>query len=359
MNFRSYESFSLDDIGALTIFVGPNAAGKTNIIEAIQLLTALSTFRKATSRELIRNSSDTGKIHASISDGNRLLDVSMLLGEGRRKYTLNNKARSVKDLKGTLPSITFTPDDLALAKGSSKPRRDEVDLLGSQLNSNYYQILRDFEKILRHKNKALKDNPRKDILEAINEMFVRVSSQLTSYRSLLFERLFPIIARYYSEISRNKEELALRYIPSWEDDSYIPEAISISVSDANASLFDALQTNLNDEIRRGQCIVGANRDKVVFELDSLDASSFASQGQQRSLVLALKLAEGELVEKMTGQLPVLLLDDVMSELDGTRRDALVNSLLQDKQTFITTANIDYFDDRLLSKASVIKIGADE
>lgn len=355
-NFRSYESFSLDDISGLTIFVGPNAAGKTNIIESIQLLTALTTFRKASSKELIRNSCDFGRIVAEFSNDDRELEIAMTLGEGRRKYTLNGKPKSIKDLKGILPAISFTPDDLNLAKGSSKYRRDEIDLLGSQVNTNFYQIIRDFEKILRHKNKILKENPRKDILESINDVFIKVSSQLTSYRSSLLEKLFPLIAKQYAQIAQ-QEAITVKYIPSWcnEEESPEQDSIALPLPFVKEQLALSLDEHMNDEIHRGQSFIGANRDKIVFEIDGLDASLFASQGQQRSLVLSLKLAEAELLESMTGQLPVLLLDDVMSELDKKRRDALIGSLLQDKQTFITTAHIDYFDIRLLESARIVDI----
>lgn len=341
-NFRSYEELSLRDLGELTIFVGPNASGKTNIVEAIQLLTALSSFRNAPAPELVKSGQSQARIETSMTDGQRLLEVGLQIETepSGRHYLLNGKRRHAKDLRGTLPSVAFTPDDLNLVKGSDRFRRRELDMLGAQLNANYFQLIRDYDKVLRQKNKLLKEEAPLPLVEAANEVFAKVGEQLTNYREALFNRLGPRIATHYEGISASREQLTMEYERSWDAAKPLGQAIDLVA-----------------EQRRGRALAGPHLDKVSFYIDGLDAQAFASQGQQRSVVLATKLAEAEVVEEMLGQLPVLLLDDVMSELDSSRREALVQGLLSGKQTFITTANIDYFDDAMLSRANVIELGS--
>lgn len=339
-NFRSYDELMLRDLGELTIFVGPNASGKTNAVEAIQLLTALVSFRNATAGELVKRGQQHARIEASLTDGNRLLDVGLQLEADPpgRHFLMNGKRRAAKDIRGTLPSVTFTPDDLNLVKGSDRHRRREVDVLGAQLNANYFQLVRDYDKVLRQKNRLLKDLAPMPLLEASNEVFAKVGEQLAGYRQALFNRLGPHIARHYADISGSREVFTAEYVRSWAEGKTLSEAV-----------------DLHSEASRCRALAGPHLDKVTFYIDGLDAQSFASQGQQRSIVLACKLAEAEVVEEMLGQLPVLLLDDVMSELDGTRRAALVRGLLEGKQTFITTANIDYFDEAMLERAHVVNL----
>lgn len=345
-DFRSYPSFDLADIEDLTIFVGPNGAGKTNIIEAIQLLTSLNSFRSSRASELVRQGE--GREHAraqiSVTDGNRLLEIRMDIESNRRKYRLNDKTKRGKDLRGLLPAITFTPDDMEMIKGSDRFRRRELDLLGSQINANYYQILRDFEKIQQQKMRLLKDDHLEitpDMLAAVNEVFAKVAVQLTQYRSSLFTRLFPKIQDYYRQITNGMEELEGDYI----------SICSESAEETVTHLSEIAQ----DEIRRKRSLIGPHLDRIELTINGMSAPIFASQGQQRSIVLSTKLAEADLVEELLDQHPILLLDDVMSELDGERRKALVKQLLQDKQTFITTANIQYFDQEMLERARIVEL----
>ena len=343
-NFRSYSDFDLQEIGGLTIFVGMNATGKTNAIEAIQLLTSHASFRNAPTRELIRRGTKEGYASISLEDGNRKLKIDLKLEEGKRKYLLNEKPKQPKDLKGMLPSVVFTPDDLDLIKGSNTNRRREMDILGSQLNANYYQIMRDFEKILRHKNSLLKDEDDHGMLSSINEIFTTVGQQMTNYRSALFERLMPITAKMYGRVSSSKETLTGEYMPSWQE-----------VHEDASDMAQAIQHLEREERQRGRALVGPHLDTIRFFLDGMEASRFGSQGQQRTIVLALKLAQAQLIEDMMNQDPVLLLDDVMSELDASRREALVENLMKDRQTFITTANLDYFDSSILDSAKVVPL----
>lgn len=337
--FRSYDRFTMEGLEDLTILFGPNAIGKTNVIEAIQLLTALTSFRKATAAELVKRGEQMAHVTAKISDGNRLLDLELTLNDGKRRYLLNGKPRSVKDLRGLIPSIKFSPEDLSLVKGSDSFRRQEIDLIGAQVNANYHQILHDFEKILRHRNRLLKEEAPNALLDPLTEVFDKIGSQLTAYRRALLNKIAPHIMEAYGDISQG-EPLSVEYLSSWE---------------GCASLAEKLESARDQERARKVTLIGPHRDHIRFQIDQMDAGTFASQGQQRSIVLAVKMAEVQLVEEMTSQKPILLLDDVMSELDASRRTAMVQKLLPETQTFITTAHLDYFDNEIMKKARIIDI----
>lgn len=379
-DFRLYHELRLDGIGRLTVFVGPNAVGKTSIIEGIQLLTALSSLRHSSAEEMIRFGSESARVEAQVGDGNRQLDIALSLSGKSRKYTLNGKAKRVRDLRGMVPAVTFSPDDLELVKGSHGKRRHALDQLGVQLNANYLQLVHDFEKMQRHKNKLLKEEAPLPLLEAVNETFARVSAQLTNYRRRMFERLLPHMQRMYGKIADSEEEgveeLTGTYRASWEigENQPIVDEEAGNTSDADSAdsaeayaqpdgngpqdLQEAIRSRTPEERARRRALEGAHLDKIDFAISGMDAQRFASQGQQRSLVLAWKLAEVDLVEEMLGQPPILLLDDVMSELDSTRRAALIQYLSSDLQTFITTANEDYFTEEMLAEANIIHLPLD-
>lgn len=354
--FRSYERFSLDDIGMLTVFAGPNAVGKTNIIEGVQLLTALSSFRNAPIRELVFHGQDSALLTAEYAGDGRALEVKLVLAEHTKRAVLNGKSKRSADLKGIMPSVTFTPDDLDLVKGSMSKRRRALDLLGSQLHGNYHQIQKDYEKVVRHKNRLLKESSDPLMLASIDQMVVEVGSQLCCYRSALFEKLSMPLSRIYGEIAQGREQLEASYVPSWDVDS-AAEPRAFTREEAREALERELSVHAVEEARRQRAVVGPQADAIRFRIDGHDAGSFGSQGQQRSIVLAWKLAEAVTIEEMLDQPPVLLLDDVMSELDGARREALVSYIARDVQTFITTANIDYFDAAMLNAANVIELTA--
>ena len=177
-NFRSYEYLSLDEIGNLTIFIGPNASGKTNAIEGIQMLTAFGSFRGAKSRELIRWGTQKATLQAHILSRSRDLEVYCAVSPGRRECSLNGKHKSIQDMQGVLPSVVFSPDDLQLIKGSQSYRRTALDLLGCQLSQSYRILKRDYERLLHHKNALLKNESDSVLLASVNDVIRDSAVQL-------------------------------------------------------------------------------------------------------------------------------------------------------------------------------------
>lgn len=359
LNFRSYEAFDLDGIGPLTVLVGPNAAGKTNVVEGIGLLTAQSSFRHAPVDQLVRAGAPFARLTADVTDGSRQLELAVQMAEGKKKHLLNGKPKRTADLKGLVPSVTFTPDDLELAKGASAVKRAALDALGSQLSPNHYVIKKDYEKVVRYKNRLLKDDAPPELVASIDETLVTCGAQLACYRSALVEKLAPRVADYYAAIADGREELRMGYVPSWEPhDPDLPATFAFGRDEARGRLQAEIARRRDEERARRRALVGPHADHVEFFIAGRNAALYGSQGQQRSIVLAFKLAEAALIQEMLGQKPVLLLDDVMSELDAGRRNALVSFIEGDIQTFITTANLAYFDEGLLARARVVELPRD-
>lgn len=355
-DFRRYEHFRLSDIGPLTVLVGPNAVGKTNVVEGIQLLTAQTSFRNPTGVQLVREGADFARLHATAADESRLLELGLTIEAGKRRFTLNGKQKRTADLKGVIPSVTFTPDDLNLAKGSGTTRRNALDAVGSQLSRNHYLIRRDFDKVLRHKNSLLKDEASPLLLESLNDLMVTCGAQLVCYRAALFGKLAASMASYYAEIVGNRETLSARYAPSWlAEGEWLDAGGTLDRDEARERFAAALAGSMAQERARHRALVGPHADRIEFFVEGRPVGVYGSQGQQRSAVLAFKLAEVTLICDLLGQQPVLLLDDVMSELDEQRRRALVRFVSGDIQTFITTANLAYFDEDLLAAARVVRL----
>ena len=362
--FRNYENLLLNDLDNLVIFCGPNAAGKTNILEAIHLLTTTTSFRHPHINQLIKQGCENARIQANLSDGNRSITTALAMEEGKKKFTINGKAKSSSEVKGILPAVSFVPDDLEIAKKSSSLRRNTLDNLGVQLSKSYDIVHKDYEKALRYKNRLLKDESPQPLVDAINETLIPVASQLYCFRRSLFERIIPLVKANYDSISRTEEHFDASYLPSWQkvqlkfDPSYTPEDVDSTLKKDQVStyIYDALQTFGPKEAQSTRSLIGPHNDQITFYLENQDSSSYASQGQQRSIVLAWKLAEVQLVQQVLGVDPVLLLDDVMSELDESRRSLLIETVDSTAQTFITATDLTPFPESLKSHAQIIELG---
>ena len=356
-DFRNYEHLSLTGLNNLVIFVGKNGIGKTNILEGIQLLTSTTSFKHPLVSQLIRDGSESARLQTSIEDGNRQLDISLFLEEGKKTYKINGKAKKAADVRGILPSVMFNPDDLELAKKASRVKRDAVDALGMQLSKSYYVVRQDYEKVVRYKNRLLKENATDALIDSIDETLITCGSQLYVYRKSLFKRIIEQVVAHYAHLSFNQEAFSASYVSSWssllghekQDDH------DETRDQVREKLEEALGVHREEERRRERSIVGPHNDKIVFLLGGKDVSDFASQGQQRSVVLAWKLAEVDLIKQTLQQSPLLLLDDVMSELDEIRRNMLVEFVKEETQTFVTTTDLMGFSDQLLGRAQIIEL----
>jgi DNA replication and repair protein RecF len=349
-DFRSYQRFHLNPDGELTILVGPNAAGKTNVIEAIELLTAAESFRRPSWSEVISWGADEARLALRAEGDGRVLDVVMhATSSGKRTYLVNGKTRRrVSEVAGIIPCVVFTPDDLRLVKDSAERRRVAVDGVGDQLSPAYRTARVGFERILKHRNSLLREERRDEaMLELWTNQLVDSGVAFSGHRKRLFERLSAKMSDVYRTLSGG-EGLVATYQPSWL-------AVAVGEEDPTEGMRQALNKKNKEERGRGTSLVGPHRDEIVFEVDGRDARSFASQGQQRTIALAWKLAEVGVMTEIGGQPPVLLLDDVMSELDESRRHALAAFVGEAAQTFLTTTNLGYFEKELVGRALVVEL----
>lgn len=350
--FRNYRTYQLDDIGPLTILVGPNAVGKTSIIEAIQMMTSLHSFRTAQSTQMIMWNEKRAFVEAHIQGNQRYLEETLTIEPGKRIYRLNGKAKRMADLKGLLPAVTFCPDDLHLVKGSNSARRAALDDIGSQLSKNFYAVKSDYEKLVKQKNLALKEEATDLFIDSIDEVLVRVGVQLLAHRMTIVSKVQPLFQEFYRDVTGDAERVSLIYRPCWEKDGDEKKPYYFERDMALKAYEKALHDMRGQERARQRCVIGPHADEVGFLLQGRNAIHFASQGQQRTIALAFKLAEAALIQDTLNQKPILLLDDVMSELDDSRRLYFMEFISDDIQTFITTTHIDYFSDTIKQRAAI-------
>jgi DNA replication and repair protein RecF len=335
----------------LTVISGSNATGKTNIIESLQLLTSADSFRKPAWKELVRWGQPQARIQMKAEGDGRALETVLTVGEsGRRAYTVNGKSRPrIADVAGILPCVVFTPDDLRMVKDAAERRREAIDNVGDQLSPAYRSARIEYERILRHRNQLLRvDDLDREMLSLWTGRLIESGQAFTGHRSRLFIRLAEKMSEVYGILSGG-EVLQAEYQRSWERDGLK------MLSGEDSPMEHALRLRERDEEARRTSLIGPHRDEVVFQINGREARSFASQGQQRTVALAWKLAEVQVITEIGGQPPILLLDDVMSELDESRRHALARFVGEATQTFITTTNLGYFEKSLVQRASLVEL----
>lgn len=328
-DFRSYREAEVAFAPGLTAVVGPNGQGKTNLLEAIGYLATLGSFRGAPNEALIRAGADRAVVRAEADrDGRELLLEAELVAGGRNRAQLNRQPlRRARDLLGALRVTVFSPDDLVLVKGSPGARRGYLDDTLVSLHARHDQLRGDLDKVLRQRGALLKQSGGRlgdDIaltLDVFDAKLVAAGEALAAARRQLVADLNPVLATAYDQVARTAAHVRATYDPPW----------------AAEGLAAALVASRRDDLRRGVTTVGPHRDELELEIGGLPARTHASQGEQRSLALALRLAAHHVVTAATDASPVLLLDDVFSELDPDRSDALLRSL-PEGQTILSTAS---------------------
>jgi DNA replication and repair protein RecF len=343
------------------IIIGENAAGKTNIIEALQLVSRMDSFRNPKWQNVVTSQEQNAAIEASFIQNNRNLDIKMVIEEGKRSYFLNDKKRNKNEIKGLIPAVIFIPDDLNLIKDSSDARRKLVDELGEQLSQTYTKIVTDYQKIVKQRNNILRDQREQQtcslLLESWDESLLKVGAQLFTHRISLYKKLIDKTKDFYHELSPN-ETLSSSYTPSFSQTSteYTTNTlIELTKEEVESLLRQKLNDVRTEEWARAKTLIGPHRDEIQFFIDDYEVRQQGSQGQQRSIVLALKLAELALIQEIGGNQPLLLLDDVMSELDESRRYALIKAIDGQLQTVITATDLSTFDERILQNAQIINL----
>lgn len=279
------------------------------------------------------------------------LDVSE---DGDRVFKVNGVSkRRLIDVRGIIPSVVFTPDDLRMVKGPAEKRRSAIDSVGQQISPAYGSLRREYERTLRQRNALLKESVGKG-LEEWTEKVADTGARLTAHRIRLLARLATEASAIHG-VMTDGQRLVVEYAGSWGEGPLPPDPLQES-EPIREKLLAALSRVEAEERARGVTLVGPHRDDVVFSIEGHEARTLASQGQQRTIALSMKLAEVDAIKELASSPPVLLLDDVMSELDESRRSHLTRFVGEWAQTVITATGTHYFTDEILADATVIKVG---
>lgn len=337
-DFRCLREIDVELASGLTVLQGANGQGKTSLLEAIGWVARARSFRGVTDAMLVRAGADVAIVRAEVTTGERpqLFEAEIRVA-GRNRILCNRQVVTrARDLHGLLRVTVFAPDDLSLVKGGPSERREYLDELLAMLAARYDAARSDFERVLKQRNALLRagvrDEEARVTLDVFDEQLVHAGAELTRGRLRLLERLVPAIADAYALLAADERPVTAEYVSESSESPLTP-------ADAGAVdelLRSSLVRRRRAEIDRGLTLVGPHRDELHLMIDGLDARAQASQGEQRTLALALRLAGHLVVRELAGAAPVLLLDDVFSELDAHRAAALVHNL-PPGQTLLTTA----------------------
>ena len=348
--FRNYDKLDIKFNENLNIIIGNNAQGKTNILEAIYFLSITKSFLSINEKNCIMKGEVFSRIDADINDLKNKKKLSLSINENEKKLAINNnEIKKHSDFIGNLKVVLFNPDNIRLIKDSPGFRRKFLNIEISQLYSKYIKILNEYNLVLKQRNeylKFLKNGKLNEIYFSIlNDKFVNLAKDIFKYRLDFINHLNLYIDNIFMEIS-GYSGLYIKYIPSID----IDDLDNISIN-----MLNKLKDNYDRELNYGSSLYGPHRDDFSFNIDNNDLLLYGSQGQLKMAILALKLAEIDVFKDITGEYPVLLLDDLFSELDITKRNKIINYLNRDIQTIITTTDLENIDDYILKNAKVFKI----
>jgi DNA replication and repair protein RecF len=394
--FRNYSDQKVEFDAPKTILVGNNAQGKSNLLEAVELLSTLKSHRTARDRDLILDSKPIGQIDASLERQTGSIDLALTLrSQGRRVLKLNGEPlRRHLDFLSVLNVVQFSCLDLDLVRGGPEERRNWIDRLVIQLEPIYAHILQQYNQILRQRNALLKrskeirkgefsenfdkmrsrefDNLEQENIEKFpipNTSFPIPDSELALWdaqlatagarvirrRDRILERLIPLARNWHGSISGSTEVLEVKYTANVEVEQEL--RAKDNLEGVRQAFLDKIQQRAIAEQVQGTTLVGPHRDDIAFTINNTPARQYGSQGQQRTLVLALKLAELQLIEEVVGESPLLLLDDVLAELDLNRQNQLLETIQARFQTLITTTHLGAFDAQWLRQSQILSVEA--
>jgi DNA replication and repair protein RecF len=367
-SFRNYVEQQVEFQAQKTILVGNNAQGKSNLLEAVELLATLKSHRSTRDRDLILEGAAAGQILATLERLHGQSELSITLrSSGRRTLALNHEAvRRQIDFLGVVNAVEFSSLDLELVRGAPECRRNWLDALLVQIEPVYAHILHQYQQVLRQRNALLKEIRQKETLsktlevsksQAVSDLsqlelwdrqLAEFGSRVTRRRARVIDRLAPLAQAWHESISGKTELLEIQYIPNVNCTSDDPASVQ-------QAFLEKIEQRRLAEQQLGTTVVGPHRDEVEFKIDRAPAKSYGSQGQQRTLVLAIKLAELKLIEEVVGESPLLLLDDVLAELDPNRQNQLLDAIQDRFQTLITTTHLNSFDAQWLKSSQILSV----
>lgn len=359
-NFRSYSSFSVDINSYKILIIGKNAKGKTNLLESILYLACLDSYRISKDNELIKWNEKFFKIKTDVLKDDFLLNLSVELCPPKKKELFVNGIKKNKnmDFLGNLKVVSFSVNDLLLLRGTPEDRRKWIDIAISQLYPAYQDRLSKYNKIKVQKNNFLKEAKKTgfvdyNLLDVLNFQLISAGSNIIYLRIKFLKEIQNSAMLNHKKIAKD-EQLNFIYVSKINPEkNYFEKDINIETIAEEFKVM--LDQRKQEELIRGQALVGPHRDDVMFYINEKEAVKYASQGQQRTIVLSLKLAELELLRTKSNYNPILLLDDVLAELDDVRQAYLLNSIPSEIQTIITSVDSLQFNEKYLKNVQLIKL----
>lgn len=353
-NYRNYDLLDLQPDPRLNLIAGPNAQGKTNLLEGVFFGLSGYSFRARKETELIKWQNNFATIDLELVTRERCLNISMVMeGQNRKKYKVNGVQINRKEM-GRPGVILFSPEDLALVKGQPQQRRRLLDLEIGPFNSQYLYDLKQYIRVLTQRNHLLKEIRNRQAalasLDVWDEQLYQYGSSLIVKRLTILRKYVPLVQSVHVKLTSGQERLNIKYLSSLKIDG-------LQTQEQIISRFAEVSRGLRkEELARCQTLVGPHRDDLLFLINGIDGRIFGSQGQQRTIILSLKLAEVELWQMEYGEFPIVLLDDVLFELDRTRQQMLLDKLRESIQTFITTSVPEGFEQSFDGKLWTVTAG---
>lgn len=333
--FRNYDQTKIEFSPGMNIIYGRNAQGKTNLLEAIAMFSLGKSFRTKKDEEIIQWNRETSFIRGFFRGDSDPVVIEIGIGQKEKRYKYNGQIVKRNDIFGQVPVVIFAPDDLQLIKGSPSYRRDFIDLYLAQIEPKYRLIYYNYSKVLKQRNRLLKEHHiDHHELEVWNEQLVETGAKVIKYRLFLIESVLPYIVQLQRQISNECEELNIQYI------GFKNQVLNkLKEEEIKKLLQEAIPLVHHSEQERRVTLIGPQLDDLRITLATeVELRVFGSQGQQRTASLAMKLGLIEKIKDIRGEYPVLLLDDVMSEFDDSRKQALLISLINSVQTFVTATS---------------------
>lgn len=352
-NFRNYEDLNIELNPNINIIYGNNAQGKTNLLESIYFLGLGKSHRSIDDKELIRKGSDSLSVYAEciINDFSNELNIKLI--NNRKKYIINKtNIKSLNEYVSNLKIIIFFPEDLEMIKNSPELRRKYFNIQISQLNKNYLKILTDYTKLLKIRNDMLKKYLKTNYInmeyfDIITKYLIDKASYIYSIRNKYINKVNEYIGKNYKNIS-NYKGLFIKYVTNIDDSDYTYEKNKTLLEEKFIKIKQA-------ELKSGSTLIGPHKDDYEYILVDSNLKKYGSQGQQRMAILALKLSEIEIFKKETNDFPILLLDDVFSELDEEKKNNLLKYINKNTQTIITTTDLNNINKNIIDKSKLINI----
>ena len=353
LNFRNYKELNLDFSEGINIFIGENGVGKTNILEAIYVLSLTKSNRYGTNLDLINHQEESTSLIGEVDYLDYLKRYQVDISKNSKKVYINNQEiKRITDYISNFCVTTFMPSDIDIIKGSPSTRRNLLNIQIGELYNNYLKYVNEYNSLLKIRNDYLKKlniNRNMDFkyLEVIDQKMIELSLKIYYFRYFYVSEINKIIPVVFKKIT-NISNLQLEYVNNLNLENYDEEKIK-------DLLKNKFKKNLNKEIILGMTLNGVHRDDLIFKINSYDAKIYASEGQQKMIVIAYKISELLLFKKIKKEYPVLLLDDVFSEIDVKKRNNIIKYLKSDIQVIITTNDILNIDKSLVDEAKIFKI----